>query len=93
MGQRYCENGLLLDTKYIEKTSIWVSAEADKRIAIGVMRGVGNNEWNEIARRANDAKLDHESALEEFIEHVFACPVCNARVLALPNEHQAQHLH
>ena len=42
MQQRYCEDGLRLDTNYFEKTRIWVSAEADKRVAIGVSQGVGS---------------------------------------------------
>ncbi len=93
MQQRYCEEGLKLDTTYFEKTRVWVSAEADKRVAVGVTRGVGVNEWNDIARRADDAKIGHERALREYMEHVIACPVCNAHVLASSTEYLVHHLH
>ncbi|MGO9435884.1 MAG: hypothetical protein ACLPH3_06710 [Terracidiphilus sp.] len=93
MQQRYCEDGLRLDTTYFEKTRVWVNAEADKRVAIGVTKGVGIEAWNEIARRADEAKHGHERALREYMEHVIACPVCNTHVLATSNEYLAQHLH
>ena len=94
MQQRYCEDGLRLDTTYFEKTRVWVSAEADKRVAIGVSQGVGVSEWNEIARRADEAKLGHELALREYMEHVIACPVCNAHLLAPSIGYQpSHHLH
>jgi hypothetical protein len=70
-----------------------VSAEADKRVAIGVNRGVGINEWNDIARHADEAKIGHERALRDYMEHVISCPVCNAHLLASSNEYLAQHLH
>jgi hypothetical protein len=56
MQRNQCEEGLGLDKAYMEKTQIWISAEADKRVAIGVNRAVGVNEWHDIARRADDAK-------------------------------------
>jgi 2-phosphoglycerate kinase len=93
MQQRYCEDGLRLDTNYFERTRVWVSAEADKRVAIGVSQGVGVSEWNEIARRADDAKLLHEQALREYMEHVIACPVCNAHLLVTSNAYLSNHLH
>jgi hypothetical protein len=93
LQQRYCEDGLRLDTTYFEKTRVWVGAEADKRVAIGVSRGVGINEWNEIARRADEAKRGHEQALRDYMEHVFSCPVCNAHLLASSNKYMMQHLH
>ncbi len=82
MQRRYCEEGLRLDTLYFEKTRIWVTAEADKRVAVGTPHGVEIQEWTQIARRADEAKCGHEQALREYMEHVIGCPVCNAYVLA-----------
>jgi hypothetical protein len=93
MQKRFCEDGLRPDTNYFEKTRIWVSAEADKRVAIGVSRGAGVNEWNDIARRADDAKQGHEQALREYMEHVIACPVCNAHLHVTSGEYLSQRLH
>lgn len=91
MHQKYCEEGLKLDTVYFEKTRIWVGAEADKRVAVAGIRTVGADEWNEIARRAAEAKVDHEQALREYMDHVIACPVCNAHVLGSPGESLVEH--
>jgi hypothetical protein len=91
--QRYCEEGLKLDTVYFEKTRAWVSTEADKRVAMAGNRTVGVDEWNEIARRAAEAKISHERALREYMDHVIACPVCNAHVLGSPSEYLMEHLH
>lgn len=91
--QRYCEEGLKLDTVYFERTRTWVGAEADKRVAMAGSRAVGADEWNEIARRATEAKVGHEKALREYMEHVIACPVCNAHVLASSSEYLAENLH
>lgn len=93
MHQRYCEEGLKLDTLYFEKTRTWVGAEADKRVAVAGSRAVDVNEWNEIARRAAEAKLDHERTLRAYMDHVIACPVCNAHVLGSPSEYLAEHMH
>jgi hypothetical protein len=89
--QRFCEEGLKLDTVYYERTRTWVGAEAEKRVAMGVGRAVSTKDWNEIARRATDAKLGHEEALRQYMEHVIACSVCNAHVLASSRESLAQH--
>ena len=67
MQQRYCEEGIKLDTNYFEKTRIWVSAEADKRVAVGLNRGVSANEWDQIVQRAEDTKTGHEQALRDYM--------------------------
>jgi hypothetical protein len=91
--QRYCEEGIELDTNYFEKTRIRVSAEADKRVAVGLNRGVSANEWDQIVQRAEDTKTGHEQALRDYMEHMIACPVCNSHVLAPSNGYLADHLH
>jgi len=91
--QRYCEEGIELDTNYFEKTRIWVSAEADKRVAVGSYRGVSANEWDRIVQQAGDTKAGHEQALRLYMEHMIACPVCNSHVLAPSNDYLADHLH
>ena len=73
MERNQCEEGFGLDKTYIEKARIWISAEADKRAAVGV------NEWNDIARRADDAKTGHKVALGEYIDHTANCPRCRTR--------------
>ena len=82
MQRRYCEEGLRLDANYFEKTRLWISAEADKRVAVGARQGVGASEWNQIARRVDEAKIGHEAALREYMGHVIGCPVCSAHVPA-----------
>jgi hypothetical protein len=89
--RRYCEEGLRLDTNYFEKTRIWISAEADKRVATGARHGVGASEWNQIARRVDEAKIGHQEALHEYMEHVIGCPVCGAYVHSSP-EHAIHHI-
>jgi hypothetical protein len=86
--RRFCEDGLRLDTTYFEKTRLWITAEADKRAAVAASRQLDPDEWNRIARRADDAKGGHEEALREYMEHVVLCPVCHAHV-AVP-EHLMQ---
>ena len=92
MQQSYCEEGIELDTNYFEKTRTWVSAEADKRVAVGLNRGVNANEWDQIVQRAEDTKAGHERALRMYMEHMIACPVCNSHVLAPSNGYLANHL-
>ena len=82
MRRRHCEEGLKLDTSYFEKSRIWISAEADKRVAVGTGRGLNAEEWNKIARRADEAKCGHEQAMLEYMGHVIQCPVCSAHVVA-----------
>jgi len=81
MQRKQCEEGLGLDKTYMEKARIWISAEADKRVAIGVSSAVGVNEWNDIARRAEDAKTGHKVALGEYIDHTANCPRCRTRTI------------
>jgi hypothetical protein len=81
MQRNQCEEGIGLDKAYMEKTRIWISAEADKRVAIGVNRAVGVNEWHDIARRADDAKTGHKAALGEYIDHTINCPRCRTRAI------------
>lgn len=82
MQRRYCEEGLRLDTNYFEKTRLWITAEADKRVAVGTQQGVGASEWQQIARRVDEAKIGHEHALREYMEHVIGCPICNSHGFA-----------
>jgi hypothetical protein len=78
--RRFCEEGLRLDANYFEKIRAWISAEADKRVAVGAQQGVGATEWNQIARRVDEAKLGHETALGEYMSHMIGCPVCSAHL-------------
>ncbi|HEX3892411.1 MAG TPA: hypothetical protein VHW46_07550 [Terracidiphilus sp.] len=80
MQRRYCEEGLRLDTNYFEKTRAWVATEADKRVAVAAGTGITANDWTRIARRVDGAKACHEEAFHAYMEHVIACPVCNAHV-------------
>jgi hypothetical protein len=89
--QKYCEEGIRLDSIYFDKTRAWVGAEADKRIAVGSNRGVGVNEWDQIVQRAEDTKAGHEQALRLYMEHMIACPVCNSHVLAPSTRSLANH--
>jgi hypothetical protein len=91
--QKYCEEGLKFDTVYFERTRAWVGAEADKRVAVAGNRAMGVNEWNEIARRAAEAKMGHEQALRDYMDHVIACSVCHAHVLGAPSEYLVEHMH
>jgi len=84
--RRYCDEGLRLDTDYFEKTRAWISAEADKRVAVGAGRVIEVDEWSKIARRADGAKCDHERALLDYMEHVIQCPVCSAHIVASVEE-------
>lgn len=80
--RRYCEGGLRLDTDYFEKTRVWITAEADKRVAVGTGNIADTDEWNKIARRADEAKRGHEQALLTYMEHMIQCPVCSAHIVA-----------
>ena len=49
--------------------------------------------WNEIARRTDLAKIAHERALEEYVDHVVDCNECheparNATVLRFSTPHR-----
>ncbi len=90
MQRRFCEEGLRLDANYFEKIRAWISAEADKRVAVGAPNGVGATEWNQIARRVDEAKLGHELALSEYLSHMINCPVCTAHLPSLA-EHASHH--
>jgi|SRR5579872_744291 len=89
--RKYCEEGLRLDTDYFEKIRVWISAEADKRIATGARQGVGASEWNQIAHRVDEAKLGHQQSLRAYMDHVIGCPVCSSFVRS-SQEHAIHYL-
>jgi hypothetical protein len=77
----------------MQTTLDWISAEANKRVAIGAPMGVDMEKWNEIARRTDLAKIAHERALEEYVDHVVDCNECheparNATVLRFSTPHR-----
>jgi len=84
--RRFCDEGLRLDTSYFEKTRTWITAEADKRVALETSRILDASEWTKIARRAAEAKTGHEEALGEYMEHMICCPVCHAHVVSAADD-------
>jgi hypothetical protein len=60
----------------MQTTLEWISAEANKRVAIGIPVGVDAMRWNEIAHRTDLARIAHERALEEYVDHVIGCEEC-----------------
>jgi hypothetical protein len=82
MQRRHCEDGDKLDNLYTQNTLVWGVAETRKRAAACV---ASKGEWFKIARRAEEAKTAYEKAKCNYLDHVIACPLCDAHVLAPPS--------
>jgi hypothetical protein len=82
MHRNHCTDGKKLDNLYTQITLLWGVAETRKRAAFGVESRI---EWFEIGRRAEEAKTAYEKARSEYLDHVIACPVCDAHVFASPS--------
>ncbi len=77
MLHTHCEQGSALESAYLKTTLQWVNAETRKRMAVAVSAGVGTEVWQEIARRATEARSSHDEALWTYIDHIVACPECH----------------
>jgi len=82
MQQKHCKEGDKLDNLYTQNTLVWGVAETQKRVAAFCKL---SGEWFEIARRAEEAKTDYEKAKCNYLDHVIACPSCDAHVFASPS--------
>jgi len=82
MQQKHCKEGDELDNLYTQHTLVWGVAETRKREATCCKP---TSEWFEIARRAEEAKAAYEKAKCNYLDHVIACPACDAHVFASPS--------
>jgi hypothetical protein len=81
MQQKHCKEGDELDNLYTQNTLVWGVAETRKRAAAGSK----STEWFEVVRRAEEAKAAYEKAKCDYLDHVIACPLCDAHVFASPS--------
>jgi hypothetical protein len=78
MQPRYCRKGSQLRDLYTQKTLLWGIAESRKREGVST---ASRAEWFEIARTAEHAKVAHDKAKCDFIDHMMDCPVCETDVV------------
>jgi hypothetical protein len=82
MEQKHCKEGDQLDNLYRQNTLVWGITETRKRAAVC---SKSTSEWFEIAGRAEEAKTAYEKAKCDYLDHVIACPLCDAHVFASPS--------
>jgi hypothetical protein len=89
MQRKQCAEGLRLHAGYLQATLEWVSAEANKRVAANVSKGVSREAWREIAQRADNARVLHERALNEYVDQPIKS--CKAARTSLEKHVTEQH--
>jgi hypothetical protein len=79
MPRGHCKIGSKMYELFQKSSQNSIAAEAEKRCAV---TRASRAEWREIARQAEEARMEFERARCEYIEHVVGCKACEWDVLA-----------
>jgi hypothetical protein len=81
MHRILCETGLKLSSAYLRTTLDWVSAEANKRVAIAIARDILREDWMTMAQCAENMRAIHDQAFSEYVDHVIGCSICSSKTI------------
>jgi hypothetical protein len=79
MPRGHCRLGNNMYEAFQRKSQNFIALDAEKRRAVTT---AARAEWREIARLAEESRIDFERARGEYIEHVVGCRGCDWETLA-----------